>query len=358
MFEFKPDYEDAMQRWDAWWECQIVDRPLVTIAYPKPSSEQKPLPTTQHASLRDRWLDSEFHAETNDVSLGNVVHYADALPIAWPNLGPEVFSSYYGCPMIYAKETGWTEPILNSWNPEEVDALQLDTDGFFFKKTMEFTDAFLERGKGRFIVGMTDLHPGGDCIAAFRDPQQLCLDMLEHTDAVKQLCDRVTKDFLRIFDIFYEKLSGAGMPGSSWLPTSCRGKYHIPSNDFSCMISDDMFYDVFLPGIVEECRHMDRSIYHLDGPGALRFLDALLAVPEIHAIQWVPGTNYDYWGDWIEVYQRIQAAGKAFVIAPPLEDLDKVFDALRPEGVWLGLGWVENEETAREVVEKVKAWRG
>jgi hypothetical protein len=358
MFDLKPDFEDVMKRWDAWWECQIIDRPIVTIAYPKPAAEHRPLPKKTHASIRDRWLDGEYQAEMHDVCLGNMVHYADALPIAWPNLGPEVFSAYYGCPMIYSEGTAWSEPIQKSWRPDEVDALRLDTDGFFFQKTLEMTDAFLERAKGRFIVGMTDLHPGGDCIAAFRDPQLLCFDMLEHIDAVKQLCDRVTKDFIRIFDIFYERLAGADMPGASWLPTVSRGKYHIPSNDFSCMISDDMFYDVFLPGIIEECRHMDRTIYHLDGPDALRFLDTLLAVPEIHAIQWVAGSNYDYWGDWIEVYQRIQAAGKAFVMSPPIDELDKVFEALRPEGVWLNLGWVNDEETARGVVEKVKRWKG
>ena len=102
---------------------------------------------------------------------------------------------------------------------------------------------------------------------------------------------------------------------------------------------------------------MDRNIYHLDGPQALRYLDTLLAQSEIHAIQWVPGAGQAHWARWIEVYQRIQAAGKAFCLYPPADELDDVFDALRPEGAWLIVGGVTDGEMAEDVLAKVASWR-
>jgi hypothetical protein len=30
---------------------------------------------------------------------------------------------------------------------------------------------------------------------------------------------------------------------------------------------------------------------------SLRYLDCLLEIPEIHAIQWVPGAGREYWAD-------------------------------------------------------------
>ncbi|HOU11521.1 MAG TPA: trimethylamine corrinoid protein 2 [Anaerolineae bacterium] len=357
MFELKPDFEIVLDRYEAWWDCAILDRPLTSITFPKPPEAQTPWPEKEHATLRARWLDTEFVVARTVAEMRNRVFYADALPIAWPNLGPEVFSAFYGCPLEFGETTSWSAPILADWSPESTDKLRLDTDNFYYRKILELTNALLEAAQGKFIVGYTDMHPGGDALAAFRDPQQLCIDMIEHPAEIKALVERVTDDFLAVYDVYYNKLSAAGMPSTSWLPATCRGKYHIPSNDFSCMVSGKMFEAIFLPGLIRECQHMDRNIYHLDGPQALRFLDTLLAVPEIHAIQWVAGAGRDYWADWVHVYRRIQAAGKAFCIYLPVEDLDRVFEALRPEGAWLILSGVYDQDMADAALQKIARWK-
>lgn len=100
----------------------------------------------------------------------------------------------------------------------------------------------------------------------------------------------------------------------SWMGClGSEGRFYIPSNDFLCMISRAMFNEFFLDAIREECQFYDKSIYHLDGPMALKHLDALLSIPELNAIQWLPGTGNEGFTRWIEVYQRIQEAKKGFV---------------------------------------------
>jgi hypothetical protein len=259
--------------------------------------------------------------------------------------------------MEYGDHTAWSRPVLADWSSESVEKLRLDKRSFYFCKLMEMTEAFLEAGKGKFIVGYTDLHGGGDAIAAFRDPQELLIDTIEHPEAVKSLCERITSDFLEVYDIFHEKLSAAGMPSTTWLPATCKGKYHVPSNDFSCMISEKAFEELFLPGIIRECRHMDRCIYHLDGPQALRYLDRILDIPEIHAIQWVPGAGRAHWAGWIEVYQRIQRKKKALEVAVPLDDLDLLFESLSPEGVWISaIPGVSTPEQAEAALRRIATW--
>ena len=354
MFELKPDFERVLDRYESWWDAESS---LVSLTYPQPPEKRMPVPPArEHATRRDRWMDTQSVVERTTARLHNTVYCADALPTAWPNLGPEIFSAFYGCPLEFTETTSWSVPNLESWDPESTAALQLDTANEYYQKILEITDALLDAGRDRFIVGYTDLHPGGDALAAFRDPQQLCLDLIEHPAEVADLLDRVTTDFLSLYDTYHARLSGSRMPSTSWLPATCRGRYYIPSNDFSCMISDEMFEEFFLPGIARECRHMDRSIYHLDGPQALRFLDPLLALPEIHAIQWVAGAGYDYWLDWVDVYRRIQAAGKSFVLYPPLADLPKVFDLLEPEGAWLHVGGVPDQATAEAAGAAVERW--
>jgi len=36
MFELKPDFEDVLNRYEAWWDCAVVDRPLVSMTFPVP----------------------------------------------------------------------------------------------------------------------------------------------------------------------------------------------------------------------------------------------------------------------------------------------------------------------------------
>jgi hypothetical protein len=357
MFEFKPDFEAVQKRFDAWWQCAIVDRPLVSIGFPRPEAARVPWPGKTHASLRDRWMDTEYAVACAEANLRNTVHFADQLPIAFPNLGPEVFSAFYGCEMEYGEHTAWSKPILHDWSKASLDAIRLDTDGFFFRKVMEVTQAMLEQARGRYIVGYTDLHGGGDAIAALREPQELLIDVLEHPAEIKELCDRVTTGFLHVYDRFHAELSAAGMPSTTWCPVIGPGKVHIPSCDFSCMISDEAFEDLFIPGIVRECRHMDRCLYHLDGPQALRYLDRLLDIPEIHAIQWVPGAGHDRWSDWIGVYQRIQSRGKALqILHVPAGDLPRLFEALAPEGVWIsalsGISTIDEAEAALAAISR------
>ncbi len=355
MFEFKPDYEETKRRIDAFWECELIDRPVVQFYLAKPLEERVPVPQSQHATPAERWLDADFQAELALANLSNREFLGDSLPVAYPNLGPEVFSAFYGCPLHFGDYgTSWTEPILEDWG--QADQLRLDWDSPYLKKLHEMTDRLLEVGRGKFIVGMTDWHPGGDAIAAFRDPQRLAMDMLDHVAEVKALLRRIEADYFRVYDMFYEKLRGAGQPITSWTPLVCDGKYYIPSNDFSIMISKRMFDDVFLPGIINECRFLDRSIYHVDGPGALRHLDSLLAIPELDAIQWVFGAGNEGFARWIPVYKKIQAARKAVQVNCDFSELDLIMETLDPHGVYLMMEGVPSREAAEDMLKKLERW--
>jgi hypothetical protein len=358
MFELKPDFEEVLNRYEAWWDCAIIDRPLVSMAFSKPERARLPFPRKDHVSIRDRWMDTEHMVKTAEVCLRNTVHFADSLPVVIPNLGPEIFSAFYGCDMEYGDHTAWSKPNLADWSGESLSKLHWSPDNFYFRKILEMTDALLAAGRNKFIVGYTDLHGGGDAIAAFRDPQELLLDTIEHPMEIKQLCDRITDEFLNVYDIYYEKLTAAGMPSTTWCNATCKGKFHVPSNDFSCMISDQVFEELFIPGIIRECQHMDRCIYHLDGPQALRYLDRLLDIPEIHAIQWVPGAGHEHWADWIPVYQRIQQKHKAMQInSVPAQDLPRLFETLRPEGVWIShVSGIANQQEAETALKMIAKW--
>jgi hypothetical protein len=72
----------------------------------------------------------------------------------------------------------------------------------------------------------------------------------------------------------------------------------------------DAFDRFVKPELAASCRRLPDTIYHMDGPGQLRHLDSLLTIPELKAIQWVPGAGQPGVGEWPDVYRKIRDAGK------------------------------------------------
>jgi len=347
------DWERRLARQDAFWQCGVLDRPVVVMSAPKPGPAHLWPKPKSYDSHRERWMDTERVVASAVATVRNSAYFGDALPVAWPNLGPELFSAFFGMEMEYSPDSSWGIPNLTDWS--QADQLALDKGNFYWKKLIEMTEALLAAGQGAYYVGITDMHPGGDALAAFRDPMQLNLDLLDALDDVKRLLARVNQAYFEAFDFYYDKLATAGQAITSWPGIVSTKKWYVPSNDFSCMVSAEMFDDVFLPGIIEECRHMEASIYHLDGPGALRHLDSLLEIPELNAIQWIYGAGNGRASDWFHVYQRCQHAGKGIQLWAGMDELDDIVAHLRPEGVWLGVN-VSGADEAGAVLKKVSAW--
>lgn len=352
----KPDFETVRQRYDAFWHQEIIDRAPVNLILP--GSLDRPLPVKTYATHQERWLDIEFRAERLDIEMRSQVYLADALPVAWPNMGPEIFSAWCGCGYQYGETTTWSTPCVEDWQ-RDGDQAVFRADHPLFRKTIEFTRRLIDLGRGDYIVGLTDFHPGGDHLAALRDPQTLAIDLLDQPDAVKAKLATVNREYFSAYDTFYHLLREAGMPISSWIPLIHDQRYYIPSNDFSCMISNEMFCEFFLPGLIDECRFYDRSIYHLDGPGALRHLDTILDIPELDAVQWVCGAGNEGYHRWVNVYQKIQRKKKSLMLIDvTLDELPLIFETLRPEGVWFsGIRGIHDKETAQAVIRRIEQWR-
>ena len=62
MLALKPDYEQSKQRIDAFWERELIDRPVVQFGLAKPAEKRVPLPLSQHATSAERWLDAPYQA--------------------------------------------------------------------------------------------------------------------------------------------------------------------------------------------------------------------------------------------------------------------------------------------------------
>lgn len=350
------DWQQRLKRQDAFLDQAVIDRAVVRITVAR-TPPPHPWPKARAwRSHRDRWMDTEYIAEAALAHALNTEHLGDALPAHSPNLGPEVFSAFFGQEMEYGETTSWSIPVLHDW--ADAGKLAFSKDNFYWKKIDEITDACLRIGKNRFYTGITDIHPGGDAIAAFRDPMNMNADMIEHPDEIRKLLARINAANAEVMKHFYGRMDAARQAYTCWAGLAASRRWYCTQNDFSCMISRAMFDEFFLEGLREESRLLENSMYHLDGPRALRHLDSLLGIRELNAIQWVYGAGNEPASKWIDVYRRIQAGGKSVqVVGVHPFELDVFFENLRPEGVWFDIAGVKTRDEAESIIRRVEEWR-
>ena len=349
----RPDFDRVLQRFEAWWHGAIIDRPLITINV-RPPHPLAPLPSA-HATLRQRWLDVEYNVACVEATVRDAVYVADAFPTFMPNLGPDICAAAFGCPLVFGEDTSWSKPIASSC----ADILHMtpDLDGEYWRTIRQMTDLSLERGQGRWLTGLTDLHTNGDLVAALRGPQALCRDFVRDPDGVRAACEHVTRFYAAMYDDLWQRIASRGLPATTWLAAPHAGTMYVPNCDFICMISPPMFQRAILPSILAEMEMLERTIFHLDGPTALQHLDAVLGMEQLNGLQWVWGAGNGPAARWGHVYQRAQAAGKSVqVLCQDTRDALATAEQLRPEGVWLCPDGQYTTDEALAFVRDVERW--
>jgi hypothetical protein len=354
--ENMPGFGKAMQRVYAWYEFEIIDRvPIRFMAHNDfLESETDALYQMTPSERKNWWFDAELQVDNYVKSIEDQTFHAETFPVYFPNLGPDVYAGFYGAELEFGAVTSWSVPLVQEW--DDINKLALGLNNVYFKKLEELTQCALDRCEGKFMVGYTDLHPGLDCVAAWRDPQQLCFDMIDSPDQVNNLAGLAIADFETIYDHFDKLLKNAGQLSVSWMGIPSFGRMHIPSCDFSTMISPQLFEKFAMPILEREVKTMTHNIFHVDGKGVARHLDTILNVPEVHALQWVQGVGDDLpIMQWASFIKEIQARKVPVIVDLNKEELESFMDEMDPQGLFL---WVatQDEEEELEILKRIEKW--
>jgi hypothetical protein len=354
--EGMPQFDMSMNRVYAWFDNEIIDRPPIRFqahnAFLNAATEEVSKLTKK--GKKAWWFDVETQVELFARSVEERTFYGETFPVYFPNLGPDAFAAFYGAELEFGEVTSWSIPLIETW--DDIDHLKLDWENEYLKKLEELTVYALQRCPGKFLVGYTDLHPGLDCVAAWRDPQQLCFDMIDAPDQVERLCELALADFEAVYDHFDNILKSAGQLSVSWMGIPSYGRMHIPSCDFSSLISPTLFERFGLPILKREVKTMTHNVFHIDGRGVAKNIDLIISVPEVHTVQWVQGMGADYpIMQWVPFIQDLQARGVPVVVDLAQEDLEAFMNVMHPKGLFL---WVatENEEEEITILKRIEKW--
>jgi hypothetical protein len=354
--EGMPHFDAAMKRIYAWYANEIIDRPPVRYmahnAFLEATKED-----IAHFSPQEKeawWFDAELQIDLFERSIQDQRFHAETFPVYFPNLGPDVYAAFYGAQLIFGEVTSWSVPLIKDW--DQLDKLRFDKSNVYFKKIEELTQCALKRCPGKFLVGYTDLHPGLDCAAAWRDPQQFCIDLIDQPQQAKRLLDLAIQDFELIYNHFDVILKAAGQLSVSWMGIPSFGRMHIPSCDISTLISPAFYKEFGLPILQREVQTMTHNIFHMDGKGVARHLNAILSVPEVHAIQWVQGVGDDYpIMQWVPFIKKLQANHIPVIVDLSPRELEGFMQVMDPHGLFLWVATV-SEDQEIDIVKRLNHW--
>jgi hypothetical protein len=293
----KPDFDACAARIEAWWQRRIIDRPPVTID-----------------------VDAEFLAET--------------FPLNRVSASAETTVALFGGKFLETSEGICALPLAAT--SRDIAGRQPNLVAAAWRQIISDLDDSLGRSRDRWITCMPDLYTGPDLLATLRGPENLCRDLIDDPDFVLAAAGRCQDAFEAMFDEAWGRLRAAGQPCcTAWTPLLHAGSAYPIGCDFANLISPAMFQRSLLPVLERAAGRLDRCLYHFDGQRSLAHLDSILALPRVQAIQWSYGPGEGPSSRWVDIYRRIQSAGKALqLVCDDLADARAVAAHLRPEGLW------------------------
>jgi len=223
--------------------------------------------------------------------------------------------------------------------------IRLDPTHPLWRRMLDYYRKAAARMSGKVLRSPLDLHTNMDILAALRGPQRLCMDLLDCPD----LIDAAMADARRIFPVVWEETARAGRMREDGF---CHAYYSMEGAavlqcDFACMMSPKMFNRWVMPALEEEASMVKHAVYHWDGPGALVHFDTLVASKGLHSLSYVPGSGRGTHRDYIDLFQRIQAKGKAVQIWGDPEEVKQIHRELDPAKAFYCTGTATQEEAER-----------
>ena len=242
-----------------------------------------------------------------------------------PFTGIPWMEAILGCPIRAGRESFTSRPWLKS-PADALAQVRLDPENPWFRKYLEFTDALVQAGRGRYPVGMPIMRGPTDMLGALLGQQEMVLAlMMEDPALMRRLVERVTRAFLAVIAAQTRRVPP--FHGGTSL-----GFYHVwapgPSiwfqDDLSAILSPKVYREFFLDSARTILRGHPHTAVHLH-PASFFILDELLTLDGLKVVE----VNKDIGGpgvaDMLPVLSKImQTRGLILWGDLTIEDLETV----------------------------------
>ena len=352
---YKPDWEEAEQRYRAWWAHEMLDRCAIWVTAPR-TGMSKPVYPPRPPTPLEKWTDLDFAAGCNRLTPSWTYYGGEAFPtwtIGYP--GHTAIPAFLGCPTDLDFNTGWWNPIVTGENLDEVLKLRIDPNNRWWQFALKALERAATEAPGLAIPSIGAFGGSGDCLAAVRGSDRLLYDVIDRPEEVIAAEEHLMKIWFEVYDTFYKIIHEAAGGSTCWFPLWAPGKFYAAQNDFSYMIGPKMFRDLFLPLIEKQTRFLDYTVYHVDGVEAFAHVPALCELPRLQALQILPGAGKPSPLHYMDTLKYVQHAGKNLHISIAPNEVETALRELSSRGLFI-CTQCQTEAEARELLKNVARW--
>ena len=330
---YKVNMEAAKEKFRNYWAHKNTGRPLMCVIARRPEVEQYSDGTPVEGGYLDqicqgkyynmpeelKWKDMEDKYQNPQRIVDRYRYFCQThafLGESFPNLnidfGPGSLASYLGSEIGFKEDTVWFNKCLDGW--DGVPKLTFDPENKWFKKHLQLAKDCQALAGDDFYVDMPDLMENIDVLASLRGAQDILFDLLDEPEMIGERIQEVTDIYYEYYDRFYDVIKdeeggNAYTVFQIWGP----GRTVKLQCDFSAMMSPEDFRKYIQPSLRSQSENVDYVLYHLDGPAAIKHMDALMEIEGIDALQWTSGDAGPdgTLPDWDVIYDKAIAAGKS-----------------------------------------------
>jgi len=311
------NWESVKGRFEQWWDRQMCNKPLMHIVASNGKTATTQIPNESDTeNAQDKYVNVQRIIAGYRNFFETHSFLADAFPVASIDLGAGSMALYLGGEPIFKPDTVWYKEKFS--NADEFRLLSFDENNYWWKTHQSMMKEARELAKGDFFVAIPDIIENLDILSALRGPQNLCYDIMDNPQAVHDGLKIIDDNYFNYYDRCYELLSDDDSSSVyTYYQILGKGKVAKLQCDFNVCISQETFREYVIPSLTKQCRYLDRSIFHLDGPDAIRHIPALMEINELNALQWTPGWGNPDGGsaNWYHIYDQVKDAGKGFWIS-------------------------------------------
>lgn len=371
--DYKPDWEQAKMRLEAFWKHTLIDRCCLAVHAPRDGTRLPPFPDLQNgpwlgglekfdnsdtASIAHWWTDPDQNYDRAITWFENTYFGGEALPITYVNWGAMSLAAMFGSPAQFKKTSVWYPAVIDDWKDWEW-TFDPETNGTW-KQIMLIMKRFVEGAAGRYLVGSPELGNGADVLSLLRGMDRLAVDLVQDPDAVHRGVEIISDAWVALMEQVHGLTAQVNAGGGvlAWMGLWAPGRIDQLACDFSAVISPRMFQQFFVPEIIKMGNWCDHGVYHLDGPASMRStLDILLEIEQIKAIQFTPvaGQPPTISERYIPQYRKILSAGKGLYLLAEPNQVEKILAFLPPEGLFLRT-YVASQQEADDLLKCAVHW--
>ena len=351
---YKQDFEQSKNRMLAFWEKEIIDRCCAAVVAPKDGYQPPPIPKDAQG-LEDHYTNPETVCKRACYTFENSFYGGHALPVIMPFLGTAGHAAYFDIPYQFADDTIWFFPIIDDYTK---NPLHFNSENPLFLKQQHLVLELTKLADGKFFVSVPDNCGSIDALCQLRDSEKLLMDLYENQEHVTESLQKILAALFQTNEIFFDLVQENNSDGTmhQWMHTYHPGRHMQLQADFSCMISPDMYEKFVLPELLASTEQLDASIYHLDGMEQVRHLDHILSVPKLSAIQWTAVAGQPPTSAFIDVFKKIQGAGKNLILFPHYNEVEFLMQQLSHKGLHLCVQGAPTQEIAEQILQNIEKW--